>query len=270
LQRPRRLIAFLTDFGWRDPYVGIVKGVIDRLSRGKVRVIDITHDVPSFSIVAGAYVLYTSYKYFPPGTVFLVVVDPGVGTERRAVAIRTERYFFVGPDNGVLYPAAAEDGILEARIVSNETVFLKPVSRSFHGRDVFAPAATLVAMGVDMAALGPRIEPDELAKLSLREECRAERVRAKVVYVDHFGNVALGLREECVTSLCARGRVEVRVGEKLFSAKCLPVFSLAERGELVFYVNSLGFPELAVNLGDASSLLGVGIGDEVELVTPSS
>ena len=265
MAQPSRVVAFLSDFGSRDPYVAIVKAVIEKISAGKVRVIDISHDVPGFSVVAGAYVLYTSYRYFPRGTVFLVVIDPGVGTERRALAVRTSNYYFVGPDNGVLYPAITEDGVVEARVISNEAVFLKPVSKSFHGRDVFGPAAALLALGVPLEALGPRIEPEKLVRLELRKRCEEETVEAMVVYVDHFGNAALGLDKECLEKLCQRGSIVAETRGRRYRAKCLPVFSMAEKGELVFYLNSLGFPELAVNLGSAAQLLGIGIGDVVRL-----
>ncbi len=263
--RPAGLVVYMSDFGWADPYAGIVRGVIDRVSNGRVKVIDLTHDIPSFDILSGAYVLYTSYRYFRRGAVFLVVVDPGVGTERKPLAIVTRNYFFVGPDNGVLYPAAVEDGIEEVYVISNESVYLKPVSMGFHGRDIFAPAATLLAMGVDPSVLGERVEPDSIVKLRLREGCSDKWARARVVYVDHFGNVALGLESMCVENLCAGGSVVVEVKGSRFEAVCRPVFSRAKPGQLVFYLNSLGFPELAVNLGSAAERLGVRVGDTVEL-----
>ncbi|ABM80032.1 SAM hydrolase/SAM-dependent halogenase family protein [Hyperthermus butylicus] len=263
--RPTGVVVYMSDFGWSDPYAGIVRGVIDLVSGGRVRVIDLTHDVPAFSIVAGAYILYTGYRFFRPGTVFLVVVDPGVGTERRAIAVETRNYYFVGPDNGVLYPAIEEDGIVRVHEISNEAIFLKPVSMSFHGRDVFGPAAALLALGVPVSALGGPVEPSTLRRLSLRTQCINEgRVEAEVVYIDHFGNVALGLERDCVERLCRRsGRVVVETGRGVFEAKCLPVFSHAEPGEMVFYLNSLGFPELAVNLGNAGEKLGVRIGERL-------
>jgi S-adenosylmethionine hydrolase len=214
-------------------------------------------------------VLYTSYRYFPRGTVFLAVVDPGVGTERKPVAIETRNYYFVGPDNGLLYPAASEDGILRVHAIDNEAVYRKPVSMSFHGRDIFAPAATLLAMGVRVAALGSPMDPGELVKLELRRSCKAEAwesIEAQVVYIDRFGNAALGLDKSCYQQLCRRGRVAVEAGKKRVEARCLPVFSHADRGELVFYINSLGFPELAVNLGSAARLLGLEPGALVKLV----
>uniref|UniRef100_A0A7J3ZKY8 SAM-dependent chlorinase/fluorinase n=1 Tax=Fervidicoccus fontis TaxID=683846 RepID=A0A7J3ZKY8_9CREN len=264
---PSGVIAFLSDFGWRDPYAGIVRGVVESVGRGRVKVIDLTHDIPPFNVIAGAYVLYTSYRYFPGGTVFLAVVDPGVGTERKPITIETRRYFFVGPDNGILYPAAVEDGIVEVRVIENESVFLKPVSTSFHGRDVFAPTAVLLALGTPIEKVGRRLPLDDIARLELRDRCASEgEVRARVVYIDVFGNVALGLERECTSILCAeRGRVEVESRSGIFMASCKPAFSFAEPGEMVLYNNSLGFPELAVNLGSAAEVLKTGIGDMLVL-----
>ncbi|ALL01460.1 hypothetical protein Pyrde_1414 [Pyrodictium delaneyi] len=263
--RGRGLVVYMSDFGWRDPYVGIVKGVIESIGMGRIRVIDLTHDIAVFSVISGAYVLYTSYRYYPPGTVFLAVVDPGVGTERKPVAIETRNYYFVGPDNGLLYPAAAEDGILRVHVLDNEAVYRKPVSMSFHGRDIFSPAAALLALGVGIEALGSPMEPGELVKLSLRKQCSGteEEIEAEVVYIDRFGNAALGLERGCLNTLCRWGEVEVVSGKRKRRARCLPVFSHAEPGELVFYMNSLGFPELAVNLGSAAEELGLQVGSRV-------
>ncbi len=264
---PIGVVGFLTDFGSRDPYVGIIRGLVEKLTRGKVKLVDISHDVEPFSVLAGAYVLYTSYRWFPRGTVFLVVVDPGVGTERKPVAIKTKNYYFVGPDNGVLYPAASEDDIIDIRVLDNPAFHVKPVSMSFHGRDIFAPAAAHLALGVPFESLGSRYPSEKLARLTLRQPCGCveDGVEAQVVYVDRFGNVALGLETSCYKSLCRRGAVRVEAGKRKTIARCLPVFSHAERGELVFYINSLGFPELAVNLGNAATELGTNVGDKIVL-----
>jgi len=265
---PRGIVAFMTDFGSRDPYVGIIRGLVERLTGGRVRLIDLTHEVDAFSVTAGAYVLYTSYRWFPRGTVFLAVVDPGVGTGRKPVAVKTRNYYFVGPDNGLLYPAAEEDGVEEVRVLDNPALHVHPVSASFHGRDVFAPAAAHLAAGVPFEALGAPYPPERLQRLRLRRPCPPsveDGVETEVVYVDRFGNAALGLERGCYTSLCRRGRVEVKAGGAGHAARCLPVFSHAERGELVFYMNSLGFPELAVNLGSAAEQLRLRVGDRVAL-----
>jgi len=266
LVRPIGLIVFLSDFGLKDPYVPLVHAVIERVSQGKVRVIDLTHEIEAFSVVNGAYMLYTSYKWFPPGTVFLGVVDPGVGTERKPVIIVTEKYFFVGPNNGLLWPAAREDGIRGVYWILRSEAFIKPVSKSFHGRDVFAPVAALLAMGVRPDAFGPRLSEAELVRVELKEGCEGGRAAVVVVHVDRFGNVALGLEADCLKALCGSGgRVAVSSPRRRMKALCEEVFSRAEPGELVLYVNSLGFPELAVNMGDASRALSVKVGEKLVL-----
>ncbi len=270
--REQGLIVFLSDFGIRDPYVGIVHGVIETISKGRVKVFDLTHEIPAFSITAGSYVLYTSYRWFPRDTVFLVVVDPTVGSERKAIAVRTRNYWFVGPDNGVLWETIREDGVVEVRLIENSDLFLKPVSRSFHGRDVFAPVATYIALNQSTETVGRAIGAEELVKHTIIDGCRAdssERYRARVVYVDRFGNVALSFRSSCWQQICGREGRRVRLlgenGRPLGNAVCMPVFSAARPGELVLYANSLGFLELAVNLGSAASVLGLEIGSWVTL-----
>ncbi len=256
----------MSDFGSSDHYVGIVKGVIERVTDGRVRVLDLTHDVKPFSVRAGAYVLYTSYKVFPRGTVFLCVVDPGVGTKRKALVVVTNNYVFVGPDNGVLWPAASEDGILEAYSIENDNLFMKPVSNTFHGRDVFGPVAGLIAAGMDPSIVGPRLGVNELVRLELTSACQLDEegcVHAKVNYVDHFGNVATSLREDCLPKLCDSGYVEIRVRERVFRAKCARTFGDVGIGQMLVYINSFGFIEVAVNHGSASRVLGVDVDDTI-------
>jgi S-adenosylmethionine hydrolase len=264
--KPRGLVAFISDFGYQDPYVGAVHAVVERVGGGRVRVVDVAHEVPAFNIVAGAYVLYTVYRYFPPGTVFLVVVDPGVGSERRPLAIITRNYAFVGPDNGVLWPAASEDGIVEARVIENQALMLKPVSASFHGRDIFAPVATYLAIGGDPAGIGGKVDVNDLVKLRLVDECPRDGGKLRAIYVDRFGNVALSAKgEECYRRLCRAGKVAVCTSRGCYEALCRRVFSLVEPGRMVLYLNSFWFLELAVNLGSAADRLGVSVGDEVEV-----
>ncbi len=258
------LVAFMSDFGLRDPYVGVVHAVVEKLGEGKVKIVDVSHEVPAFSITAGAYILYTSYKWFPRDTVFLVVVDPTVGSERRPVAVRTRNYYFVGPDNGVLWQAMSEDGVVEARLIENEDLFLKPVSKSFHGRDIFAPVAVHLARGGGLEEVGRRIEARSLVEHRIIDECSgSSRLEARVVYIDRFGNAALSLKgRSCWEKVCSRGRVLVRTHGLEVEALCKEVFSLAKPGELVLYVNSFGFLELAVNLGSAARELGLEIGSK--------
>lgn len=253
------MIGLITDYG-DTHYAGVLKGVIKSVSPS-AEVVDIEHGAWSFDVKAGAYVLLSSYGWFPKGSVFVVVVDPGVGSERKAVAVEAGEYFFVGPDNGVLYPAVREEGFRRAVALSFDRVsaLAKPrlrgkrdlvLSHTFHGRDLFAPAAALLHEGADLSALGEPVE--EIAELSLEGN--------EVIYVDKFGNVTLGLRSLPPAS---SWKVITREGE--FFAKAGRTFSDVAPGELVLYENSAGFVEIAVNQGSAARALGLRLGDRVEL-----
>ncbi|MCS7106716.1 MAG: SAM-dependent chlorinase/fluorinase [Acidilobaceae archaeon] len=254
------MIALITDYG-NTHYAGVLKAVIKSIAPS-AEVIDIEHGSWSFSAEAGAYVLLSSYGWFPRGTVFVVVVDPGVGSRRRALAVEAGDYFFVGPDNGVLYPAVKEEGLKRAVELSFEKVsaLAKPLMKSkrelflshtFHGRDLFAPAAALIHEGTSLEMLGDPVQ--EITTLSLEEG-------SKVIYVDKFGNVALSLR-----TLPHADEWRVITEEGIFRVKRGRTFSDVPPGKLVIYVNSAGFVEIAVNQGSAARTLGVKIGDHVAL-----
>ena len=152
-----RLITLTTDFGTRDWFVGTMKGVILGI-QPRARVVDITHEIGGGEVRAGAFALRASYSFFPQGTVHIAVVDPGVGSPRRALAVQTANYFFVGPDNGVLSFALMRERIKSIHALENEKYFLKPVSRTFHGRDIFAPVAAHLSRGVSIQTFGPRLK----------------------------------------------------------------------------------------------------------------
>ncbi len=266
--RPRGLVAFISDFGPQSPYVGLVHLVIEKLGGGRVRVVDLSHEVKSFSVYAGAYTLLAALGYAPEGTVFLVVVDPGVGGPRDPVAVETRRYYLVGPNNGVLWPAIEEDGFVRAVRLDNEAFWLKPTSHTFHGRDIFAPAATMLALGVDIEALGSPLPRERLQRLELiRVEERGDAICLRAVYIDKFGNVALSARrgEAVWEKVCREGGV-VEVcggGGRCIEARCARTFSEVSAGEAALYYNSFGFLEVAVYMGSAAEALGVGEGGEV-------
>src|SRR5207302_5834762 len=189
-----RFITFLTDFGLRDDFVGTCHGVIKRIAPD-VEIIDITHGLEPGRVLQGALVLANALPYMPVG-VHLAVVDPGVGGSRRALALRdADGRLYVGPDNGLLVPAAERlGGIAEAYELANPAYALESVSRTFHGRDLFSPAAAHLALGVDPAELGPPIDPGALAHIDLPQpDVGANRIRATILYVDRFGNVQLNL-----------------------------------------------------------------------------
>ncbi len=266
MTKPNGVIAFISDFGPHSPYVGLVHLVVEKLGGGRVKLIDVAHNVRSFDVRAGAYVLYAAHRYAPEGTVFLVVVDPGVGGSREPVAIETRRFYLVGPNNGVLWPVVAADGLVKAVVLDEQAVWLKPVSYTFHGRDIFAPAATLLALGTPIESLGSPIPGERLVKLELKYVAEREGMTClKVVYVDDFGNVALSAErgDGVYERACRRGLVEACSGERCVTARCVRSFSEVGEGEAALYYNSFGFVEVAVYKGSAAKELGVREGDEV-------
>ena len=262
------VITFLTDFGLQDDFVGTCHGVIARIAP-EARVIDITHGIRPGHVLQGALVLANTLSYMPAG-VHLAVVDPGVGSGRRALALRDrEDRLYVGPDNGLLLPAADRaGGVVEARELTNADYSLQPVSRTFHGRDLFSPAAAHLAAGVALAELGPPVDPEELVRLEMPEpEVGQHRIRAVVMVVDRFGNVALNLRRDQLddAELAAGTRVELTCSGQRFYAVSARTFADAPPGSLILYEDSYGSLALAVSRGSAAQLLRVEEGGEIVL-----
>jgi len=263
--------AFLTslsDFGLRDDFVGTCHGVIKRIAPD-VEIIDITHGLDPGRVLQGALVLANTLPYMPPG-VHLAVVDPGVGSARRPLALRDrEGRLYVGPDNGLLLPAAERFGGIEsAHELANPEYALEHVSRTFHGRDLFSPAAAHLALGVDPAELGPPIDPDALARLDLPEpDLSGGRMVATVLYVDRFGNVQLNLQGAHLEQMnvVPGTRVELRLATARYFAVAARTFADARAGDLILYEDSYGGVSLAINRGDAARLLSVKPGQEIRI-----
>jgi S-adenosyl-L-methionine hydrolase (adenosine-forming) len=267
------LITFLSDFGLADDFVGTCHGVIATIAPD-ARVIDITHGIRAGRIAQGALMLANTLPYMPLG-IHLAVVDPGVGSGRRALALRdAEGRLHVGPDNGLLLPAADRfGGVVEAHELTNPEYSLQPVSRTFHGRDLFAPAAAHLARGADLGELGPPVDPGELVRLELPEaEIGQNRIRAAALGVDRFGNIALNLRREQLETpeLTVGARIEITCRGERFFAVFARTFADAPRGQLIVYDDSYGSLALAVSRGDAAQLLRAEEGTEIvlELNTP--
>jgi S-adenosylmethionine hydrolase len=261
------IITFLTDFGLQDDFVGTCHGVMARIAP-EARVIDLTHGIAPHSIMQGAIVLRSTMKFMPVG-VHLAVVDPGVGSRRRPLAVRTsDGRVFVGPDNGLLLLAADELGIETAHELADERYRLSEVSRTFHARDVFAPAAAHLAAGIAIEQLGPPIDPSELVRVDAPDpEVGQALISATVVGIDRFGNVATNMRSDHVAGLgVARGdRVEVRLTLDRYYAIVADTFADAAPGELILYEDSYGLMTLAISNGNAARLTGVGLGDELRI-----
>lgn len=261
------VITFLTDFGLQDDFVGTCHGVIARIAP-EARVIDMTHGIPAQAVLQGAVVLRNTTHYLPVG-VHLAVIDPDVGGSRRAVAVRTaDGRTFVGPDNGLLMLAADELGVAAAHELENERYRLPHVSRTFHARDVFAPAAAHLAAGVEIGELGPALDPATLVRIDVPDpEIGRSQISATVLSVDHFGNVATNVRRSHIDELgLADGdRVEVRIALDRYYAFIAGTFADAAPGELILYEDSYGLVTLAISHGDAARLTAAASGDELRI-----
>ena len=265
-----RPVCFLTDFGLADDFVGTCKGVMLGVAPG-LTIVDLTHEVPGFEVEAGAEILHHATHYMPPRTVFLAVVDPGVGTGRRALALRTERdALLVGPDNGLLLPAAESlGGVLEAAVLTNPDYQIQPVSNTFHGRDVFAPAAAYLASGTPLREFGHTVDPSSLMRLDKIEtpQERGGTLEAGIISIDRFGNARLSLMQE-ESGLAYGDLLQVDAGDGQMSVRYVETFGSSNAGELVLVPDSHWRLSLSINKGNASQALGLGVGDRVRLLPP--
>jgi S-adenosylmethionine hydrolase len=253
------LVTLTTDFGTIDPFVGIMKGVIATRAPG-VQVVDVSHGVPAENVLAGALVLKAATPYFPRGTVHVAVVDPGVGTERSAICIETADACFVGPDNGLLTLAAPRDRVIRVSEITNERYMLSPISHTFHGRDVFAPAAAALATGIPPTSLGP--EQTEIDYLDLPTPVPdGKAVRGQVIYADVFGNLATNIEATMLPP--SIDHIEI-AGRSI--RHFVPTYGAVGPGELLALVNSWGLVEIAQREGDARELLGASVGATVTVV----
>jgi S-adenosyl-L-methionine hydrolase (adenosine-forming) len=265
-------ITFLSDFGLVDDFVGTCHAVMKRIAPD-AQIIDLTHGIRPQQVLQGALVLANTVPYAPAG-VHLAIVDPGVGSGRRALALEAgDGRRFVGPDNGLLLPAADRLGAIRAaHEITNPDYALRPVSATFHGRDVFSPAAAHLALGLPLAELGPPVDPEALVRLEVPQpEVADGRIRANCLYVDRFGNMQLNLGRaqlEAVGIVPGR-RVRLTVGGARDEAIAVRTFADAERGELVLYEDSYRRVSLAVSRGNAAERLGVEAGASIEIEVPS-
>jgi S-adenosyl-L-methionine hydrolase (adenosine-forming) len=264
-----RFVTFLSDFGLQDDFVGVCHGVIKRVAP-EVQVIDITHGIPPRSVLQGSLVLASTIPYMPDDSVHLAVVDPGVGGIRREVAMEdaTGR-LFVGPDNGLLVPAMdARGGVARVHELANPDFALPSVSRTFHGRDLFAPAAAHLALGVALEELGPPLDPDTIVRPDLPEpEVGASRIRATILYVDGFGNMQLNLtREHLETVGIVPGtRVEVCMGPERYYAVAARTFADARPGDIILYEDAYRRIAVAISRGSAGSMFNAAPGQELRI-----
>lgn len=270
MRHPRPVITFLSDYGLRDDFVGVCHGVIARICP-EARVIDVSHGIRRQDVRGGAIVLAGAVPYLPVG-VHLAVVDPDVGASRRAVALRAaDGRLMVGPDNGLLWPCAAQcGGVQEAVDIARSPYRLEPVSATFHGRDIFSPVAAQLAAGTPLARVGEEIDPDDLMRIELpRPRIEERALVAHALYLDRFGNVGLDARQADLAQLSLelgrRVRVQDAVG-RWHAAHYVRTFADVPSGELLVYEDAYRRLALAVSHGDAARLLGVTVDDELRIV----
>jgi S-adenosylmethionine hydrolase len=266
-------ITFLSDFGRADEFVGVVHGVLAKLAP-EARVIDLTHEIPHGSIRSAALALTRSIQYLPEG-VLLAVVDPGVGTERRALAAETAWGFFVGPDNGVLSPAVAMvGGAFKIVSIENPEARIPSPGQTFHGRDVFGPAAALLSTGeASIEDLGPALDPNTVMPLLLPlPEPVGSGMAGEVWWVDQFGNCQTNIDPEALAEIGIRpgSAVVVKVGGNTFEVDWVTAYGDVEEGDPLLHVDSSGLVALAVRSGSAASMFNLADGTAVTLAGPAA
>jgi hypothetical protein len=256
----RPVISLLTDFGSSDHYVGAMKGVMLGICP-EAQLVDITHEIGAYAIAQAAFTISQAWPCFPAGTVHLIVVDPGVGSARRPILAEARGHYFVAPDNGVLslVKSAARD--FRARQISAERFYRKPVSRTFHGRDIFAPVAAHLAAGVPAGEFGGTIDDLVVLPMSRARQTGPETWSGIVLRIDRFGNIVTSFESDSFEE----GRFEVMVGGQRIT-RFHADYAAAEAGEIFLIHGSSGYIEISINQADAAKVLGVSAGDEVRLL----
>ena len=253
------VIALLTDFSWHNWYLGVMKGVILGFNP-EVKIVDLCHDVSSQDVREGSFVLGNSFDYFPAGTVFLCVVDPGVGGERRNLIVQTDKYYFVGPDNGIL-SCIFEKGLARKVYAVKQGKYTLPLhGRTFLGRDIFAPMATHLTLGVEPSEMGEVVD-SVLTVPALKPFVNKKgEVSGRAVYVDTFGNIITNISEQYLIEQFGRktdwDEVIVRIGKRRLKGM-KRYYEQGKIGRLMALFDSWGYLELAVNMGNAFNLLGL-------------
>jgi S-adenosylmethionine hydrolase len=258
-------MSLLTDFGLVDPYVAEMKAVILSICP-HAQIIDISHQVDKFNITMGAFLLAEATPYFPNGTVHVAVVDPGVGSSRRAIVIKTPRSVLVGPDNGLLMPSAKTDTILGVYEITNRSFMRQEVSSTFHGRDIFAPAGAHLACGYPPEDCGPEIK-DYVESPCSEAVVRTKTAVCEILHIDGFGNVVTNLPQSNFQLLRASsdGKMSLSIGRRRFSAKIVKTFPELNRREIGLIVGSHGFLEIVCREKSAAKRLRVKRGSVVRV-----
>lgn len=255
------MITLTTDFGLKDPYIAEIKGVIYSLNP-KANIVDLSHLIDKYNVRMAAFILASAAPYFPKDTIHLAIVDPGVGTARRAIAVQTKHAFFIGPDNGILILASQVQGIQYICEINNPQYMLSKVSSTFHGRDLFAPAAAYLDKGVNLKEFGAEITDPITPKYALVERKNGS-LFGEVLHVDGFGNVITNINE---TEISQAKHVKVNLHHFSLQLVLAGTYSEAKSQEPLALIGSHSFLELSINQGSFSEKYHVTPGDRLELI----
>jgi S-adenosylmethionine hydrolase len=263
----KKIITLLTDFGSKDGYVGAVKGVIKRINP-QAEIVDVTHDIDSYDILGAAFAFSNFYKYFPKGTIHLAVVDPGVGSSRQPILVKTKDFFFVGPDNGVFSFIYQREDITDIIIISNKKYFLAESSSTFHARDIFAPVAAYLSLGIKIDEFGSPAK--ECLKFILPQpESKGKSLKGEIIHIDRFGNLITNIPSDLLNK---KKNIEIMVRKRKIKGISRSYFEIKETcsersksKELGALIGSSDFLELAVNQASAQKLLKAKVGNPVRI-----
>lgn len=256
-----KIITLTSDFGLKDSYVGSMKGVILSLIPD-IEIIDLCHTIHPQDVHHGAFVLHTGYSYFPAGTIHIAVVDPGVGSTRRAITLQTDKYIFLAPDNGLLSYIFRDEQILSIRNIENKNLFRDTISPTFHGRDIFAPVAAHIAQGIALNKIGPKI--DNPIKLSLSEPVKTNgQIITHIVCIDQFGNLITDITQKYWNEHIGNRRFFILCGKRI--EKINQAYSESPENEILAIFNSSGYLEISSYRGNAAQQLNMQPGNEIEI-----
>jgi len=265
MPKKQSIITLITDFGLQDGYAGVMKGVIANIN-SSANVIDISHNIEPQNVFQAAYALNSSFTYFPKGTIHVVVVDPGVGSDRKILCLKTEDYIFLAPDNGVLSFIVANEESPSIREVTNSKLFLPEVSNTFHGRDIFAPvAAHLSSKEFSRKDLGERV--DKINEIDLPKPIRSPGgvLTAEIIYIDGFGNLITNVNREVIDRMKIKTeRVAITMGRKRINGICKSYSDVGANEALAIFGSS-GYLEISINRGSAKDVLNLKKGDKLDL-----
>ncbi|MBW2039493.1 MAG: SAM-dependent chlorinase/fluorinase [Deltaproteobacteria bacterium] len=239
------IITLLTDFGWGDGYIGAMKGVILRINP-RCLIVDVAHEISPHDVMGAALVLGQIYPYFPQGTIHVVVVDPGVGGVRKPLVLETKRYLFVGPDNGVFDLVLKREKGIRAYKLIEKRFFLTQVSQTFHGRDIFAPVAAHLSLGVLPGEMGPALNCEDLAALNIPSPLQeGETLQGEVIYIDHFGNLITNISQEVLREFAPDEMVKIEIGTEEIKG-LTSSYAEGGEGEIIALWGSGGFLEISL------------------------